>query len=234
MPRRSRVALNGVPLHIKLRAAPRRSCFIDDADYRTFLGWLGEALAANDCELHAYALMPNQVHLLLTPRKAESIAAVVMAMGRRYVQYFNRRHRRTGTLWESRYRSSLIQPETYLLDCQRFIEMRPVRAKLAKDAARYRWSSYGANALGKDDPLVSPHAVYEALGRGPAARQKKYLALFGLDADVKTSARIELALIQNQPLGNERFYAKIERLTGERREARPRGRPRLDAAQSAG
>jgi putative transposase len=212
------------------RADGRRMCFIDDADYQTFLEWLGEALADNDCELHAYALMPNQVHLLLTPRKAELIAAVVMAMGRRYVQYFNRRHGRTGTLWESRYRSSLIQPETYLLACQQFIETRPARSKRTKDHARYRWSSYAANALGKVDPVVVPHAMYVALGRGPATRQKKYLALFSGDPDVKTMARIEMALIQNQPLGNERFYAKIERLTGERREPRPRGRPRLEAS----
>lgn len=216
-----------------LRAAGRRSCFIDDEDYRTFLTWLGEALADHDCSLHAYVLLPNQVHLLLTPRKADAIAAVVMAMGRRYVQYFNHRHRRTGTLWESRYRSSLIQPETYLLDCQQFIETQPARTKLTQGLARYRWSSFGANALGKMDSLVSPHAVYDALGRGPSIRQKKYQARVTGKHDTEAMAQIELALKQNQPLGNERFYAKIERLVGERREARPRGRPRLETMDGA-
>ena len=212
-----------------LRADGRRSCFTDDQDYRTFRAWLGKALTDHDCSLHAYALLPKQVHLLFTPRKTDSAVAAVMAMGRRYVQYFNRRHRRTGTLWESRYRSSAIQPETFLLECQQFIEWQPEQFKITQNFARYRWSSYGANALRKVDPLVSPHAVYDALGRSPATRQKKYQAMISRKPDAATTASIALALMQNQPLGNERFYAKIERLVGERREARPRGRPKLAA-----
>jgi putative transposase len=139
--------LNGVPLHIVQRGHNRAPCFFSEEDYRNYLHWLGEALVKESASLHAYALMTNHVHLLITPTDATSISRIVMSLGRRYVQYVNRTYRRTGTLWDSRYKSSLVDADTYLLSCMRYIEMNPVRAAMVNDPAHYRWTSYRTNAL---------------------------------------------------------------------------------------
>ena len=227
MPRRPRIHLDGVPLHIVQRGHNREPCFFAEADYLAYLHWLGEALQKERCALHAYALMSNHVHLLLTPKRAESVPRLIIALGRRYVPYINTAYRRTGALWDSRYKSSLIQAETCLLACQRYIELNPVRAALVDDSAHYRWTSYRANALGQANPRLTPHPIYLALGRDDKQRQAAYRALFRTPLDKAAIDDIRLALNQNQPLGNQRFYARIEKLTGERREAKPRGRPRV-------
>jgi putative transposase len=232
MPRRPRVHLDGVPLHIVQRGHNREPCFFSEDDYHSYLHWLGEVLREADCALHAYVLMTNHVHLLLTPKKAEAVPRLIISLGRRYVQYVNRSYRRTGTLWDSRYKSSLVQAETYLLLCQRYIELNPVRAAMVDDPAHYRWTSYRANGLGIADNRISPHALYLALGRGDKQRQAAYRALFRTQLDRPAIEDIRLALNQSQPLGNERFYAKIEKMTGARREAKPRGRPRLESETS--
>ena len=226
MPRRSRIHLDGVPLHIVQRSHNREPCFFAEDDYASYLQWLGEALSAAECALHAYVLMTNHVHLLLTPKRAEAVPNLVISLGRRYVQYINRTYRRTGTLWDSRYKSSPVQAKTYLLVCQRYIELNPVRAALVEDPAHYRWTSYRANGLGQPDVRLTPHALYQALGRSEKERLAQYRGLFRAQLDRAAIDDIRLALNQSQPLGNARFYAKIERMTGQRREARPRGRPR--------
>jgi putative transposase len=147
-------------------------------------------------------------------------------LGRRYVQYVNRSYRRTGTQWDSRYKSSLVQAEAYLLACQRYIELNPVRAAMI-DAAHYRWTSYRANGRGPPDALLSPHSPYRALEHDDNARQAAYCALFRAQLDRAAVDDIRLALNQSQPLGNERFYGQIEKMTGVRREATARGRPRV-------
>lgn len=227
MPRRPRVHLDHVPLHIVQRGHNREPCFFTEEDYQSYLHWLGEALTEAGCVLHAYVLMTNHVHLLLTPVKAELVPKLVISLGRRYVQYINRTYRRTGTLWDSRYKSSLVQAEIYLLTCQRYIELNPVRAAMVEDPAHYRWSSYRANGLGQADVMVTPHSLYQALGRTGTERQAAYRALFRAHLDRDAIDDIRLAINQNQPLGNERFCAKIEQMTGIRREAKPRGRPRM-------
>jgi putative transposase len=229
MPRRPRVHLDGVPLHLVQRGHNREPCFFAEEDYQCYLHWLGEALIEAECSLHAYVLMTNHVHLLLTPKRAATVQKLVISLGRRYVQYINRSYRRTGTLWDSRYKSSLVQAETYLLACQRYIELNPVRAAMVDDPAHYRWTSYRANALGQADARLTPHTLYAALGRTDRSRQAAYRALFRAELDRAAIDDIRLALNQSQPLGNERFYARIEKMTGVRREARPRGRPRLEA-----
>lgn len=226
MPRRPRIHLDGVPLHIVQRGHNRQPCFFAEEDYHAYLHWLGEALRKEQCALHAYALMTNHVHLLLTPKKAEAVPRLIIALGRRYVQYINVTYRRTGTLWDSRYKSSLIQADTYLLACQRYIELNPVRAAMVEDPAHYRWTSYRINALGQASPLITPHALYRALGATDKARQSAYRALFRTQLDQAAIDDIRRALNQNQPLGNARFYARIEQMTGQRREPKPRGRPR--------
>jgi putative transposase len=190
------------------------------------LHWLGEALAEAGCALHAYVLMTNHVYLLLTPAKAEAVPKMVISLGRRYVQYINRTYRRTGTLWDSRYKSSFVQAESYLLACQRYIELNPVRAAMVEDPAHYRWTSYRANALGQMDPRLTPHPLYRALGQTGSDRRAAYRALFRPQLDRAAVDDIRLALNQGQPHGNSRFHDRIEKMTGIRREARPRGRPR--------
>jgi len=230
MPRRPRVHLDGVPLHIVQRGHNREPCFFGEDDYLSYLHWLGEALAEARCALHGYVLMTNHVHLLLTPKKAEAVPHLIISLGRRYVQYVNRTYRRTGTLWDSRYKSSLVQAETYLLAAQRYIELNPVRAAMVDDPAHYRWTSYRANALGQADARLTPHPLYMALGATDKDRQAVYRELFRSHLDQAAIDDIRLALNQNQPLGNERFLARIEKVTGMRREARPRGRPRSEDA----
>lgn len=232
MPRRPRIHLDGVPLHIVQRGHNRQPCFFAEDDYQRYRHWLGEALNDAACELHAYALMTNHVHLLLTPREAEAVPRLIMSLGRRYVQHINTTYRRSGTLWDSRYKSSLIHGDTYLLLCMRYIELNPVRAAMVEDPAHYRWTSYRANGLGQTDPLLTPHPLYLGLGATAAARRAAYRALFAHALDERTIADLRLALNQSQPLGNQRFYARIERLTGQRREAKPRGRPRIEHGQS--
>jgi putative transposase len=227
MPRRTRVHLDGIPLHIVQRGHNRAPCFFAEEDFYTYLHWLGEALKEADARLHAYVLMTNHVHLLLTPARAARVPALLMSLGRRYVQYVNRSYRRTGTLWDSRYKSSLIDADRYLLTCQRYVELNPVRAAMVDDPAQYRWSSYGAHALGQRDARLVPHPLYLALGADAAQRQTAYRALFRAHLSDAALTDIRLALNQSQPLGDGRFLAQIERALGERREARPRGRPRV-------
>jgi putative transposase len=229
MPRRPRIHLDGVPLHVVQRGHNREPCFFTEDDYSSYLHWLGEALAETGCALHAYVLMTNHVHLLLTPRKAESVPRLMISLGRRYVRHINRSYRRTGTLWDSRYKSSVVQAETYLLSCQRYIELNPVRAAMVQDPAHYRWTSYRGNGLGQMDARLSPHPLYLALGRQDKDRQAAYRELFRAQLDRAAIDDIRLALNQSQPLGGRRFSVKIEQMTGIRREARPRGRPRVDA-----
>jgi len=230
MPRRSRIQIDHVPLHIVQRGHNREPCFFTEDDYASYLHWLYEALTETECALHAYVLMTNHVHLLLTPKKAAAVPRLLMSLGRRYVQYVNRTYKRTGTLWDSRYKSSLVQAETYLLTCQRYIEMNPVRAAMVEDPAHYRWTSYRSHALGQPDARLTAHPLYLALGRSERERQSAYRALFRPQLDRAAIDDIRLALNQSQPLGNARFLARIEKVTGMRREVRPRGRPRTRLA----
>lgn len=226
MPRQPRVHLPGVPLHIVQRGHNREPCFFFERDYHCYLHWLNEALIATATTLHAYVLMTNHVHLLLTPSDAHAIPELVISLGRRYVQYINRSYRRTGTLWDSRYKSSIVQTETYFIACQRYIELNPVRAAMVEDPAHYRWSSYRHHAFGQPNPLLSPRSEYLALGLKAEARREAYRELFRQALDQNVIADIRIALDQGQPLGDARLYDMIERATGRRREARPRGRPR--------
>jgi putative transposase len=226
MPRRARIHLDGVPLHIVQRGHNREPCFFQDADYSCYLHWLGEALGETDCALHAYVLMTNHIHLLLTPKKASVVPKLLISLGRRYVQYINRSYRRSGTLWDSRYKSSLIQAEAYLLTCHRYIELNPVRAGIVGDPAHYPWSSYRANGLGRIDRRLTPHPIYLQLGDSDDRRQRGYRELFRAHLAQPAIADIRMAIKQNQPLGNSRFYARIEQCVGARREAKPIGRPR--------
>ena len=165
-------------LHIEQRGHNRDACFLNEQDYLAYLGWLDEALRQTGCQLHAYVLMTNHLHLLLTPERAKTIPKLLIALGRRYVQYFNRTYKLTGTLWDSRYKSSLVQADTYLLATMRYIELNPVRSCMVDDPAHYRWSSYRANALGQAQPRVTPHPVYTDIARDESERHAAYRQLY--------------------------------------------------------
>ena len=228
MPRRSRYHVDHVPLHIVQRGHNRERCFFSEADYTRYLRWLREALTEAECTLHAYVLMTNHVHLLLTPRSAAAVPGALISLGRRYVQHVNRAYGRTGTLWDGRYKSSLIQSNRYLLACQRYIELNPVRGGIVRDPADYPWSSYRTHAFGQQDELVTPHPLYWALGRDGPERQIAYRKLFGEPPEPSAMDDIRLAAKQSQPVGDRSFHAAAEDAIGARREARPQGRPSKD------
>ena len=225
MPRRPRIKLADVPQHLVQRGVNREPCFFAEEDCHCYLHWLQEAAADWRCAIHAYALMTNHVHLLVTSQTTEGPAKLMQSLGRRYVQYINRHYKRSGTLWEGRYKSSAVQAEDYLLACQRYIELNPVRADMVADPSQFRWSSYRRHAFGQADPIVTPHPLYLALGRSQEGRQSAYRALFRSQLDEAALADIRLAIAQGQPLGNDRFREAVCAATGVRQLLPRRGRP---------
>lgn len=178
MPRRPRIIVPNTPQHIIQRGNNRQACFFADEDYQFYLEWLKEYADKTESCIHAYVLMTNHVHLLVSAEKAESIGALMKWLGQRYTQYVNKMYKRSGTLWEGRYKSCPTQAETYLLACQRYIELNPVRADMVNHPAEYKWSSYAANAQGEDNSIITQHALYMALGLDVSARQAAYRELF--------------------------------------------------------
>jgi putative transposase len=168
----------GHPLHVIQRGRLQAACFFGEEDCVAYLGWLGRYARRHGCSVHAYVLMGNHVHLLLTPSRENGVAGLMRSLGERYARYAGEAHQRVGALWEERYEAVPVHVGRYLLSCMRYIELNPVRARVVEWPAEYRWSSYRANALGQDDALLTPHAHYCALGRGTGARQAAYRALF--------------------------------------------------------
>ena len=177
MPRPPRLIAPGVPLHVVQRGNNRGACFFDGRDCVRYLHFLLKAALEERCRIHAYCLMSNHVHLLLTPEDEAGCARLMKVVNQRHTQHMNRVHARTGTLWEGRYRSNVVFSARYVLACYRYIELNPVRAGLVRDPAQYPWSSYRTNAEGIPDPLIHPHGTYAALGRSAAARLAAYREL---------------------------------------------------------
>jgi len=228
MPRRARLAIPGIPWHIIQRGNNRSACFYAEDDCRYYLQTLTEQAERYGCNVHAYVLMTNHVHLLLTPNETDSASQLLKHVGQRYVQYINRTYQRTGTLWEGRFRSCLVQEENYVLTCYRYIELNPVRAGMVKDPSEYPWSSYRANALGEANEVITPHRLYIGLDREAEKRQQAYRALFKGRLDNRTVDTIREATNGNFALDNGRFKAEIEQMLQRRaRPGRP-GRPRLN------
>jgi putative transposase len=226
MPRQPRLILPGVAVHITQRGNNRSDCFRRDGDYMLYLLHLRELADGLGCEVHAYCLMTNHVHMLLTPPSPDTCTVLMRNLGQRYVQHFNRTHERTGTLWEGRYRSFLVESARYALACYRYIEQNPLRAKLVREPADYPWSSHRANAgLGKD-PLVRPHAEYLALSEDPVNRMQAYRSLFDNWLDAAELKKIREAAHSGLPLGSEAFKARMEIDLGRKlRHGKP-GRPK--------
>jgi putative transposase len=223
MARLPRFVLPGQPQHVIQRGNNRQIIFSDDADRRYFLAMLNDACQSFECRVHAYVLMTNHVHLLMTPDAETSIGQVMQSLGRRYVQYFNRRHHRTGTLWEGRYRATLVDSESYLLTCYRYIELNPVRAGMVDSPADYPWSSYRHNALGHPDSLVAAHALYQALGLSDSLRRQSYRGLFVAPIDKSQIDDIREATNKAWALGNDEFKDRMQRLLERQARPKPRG-----------
>lgn len=229
MARLSRMVIPGQPQHIIVRGNNRSEIFCCDADYRYYLEKLQAACKKHDCQVHAYVLMTNHVHLLMTPFSETGLSKALQMLGRYYVQYFNYCYRRTGTLWEGRYKATLIDSESYLLACMRYIELNPVRADMVADPAEYPWSSYRFNALGQIDDLVTPHIEFHRLGADDSTRQAAYRTLFNQSISETQINEIREATNKAWVLGDSRFKERIQSQLERRVEPIPRGGDRKSA-----
>jgi putative transposase len=199
MPRTLRIIIPGVAVHVIQRGHNRAACFRQDADYLVYLSH----------HVHAYCLMTNHVHLLLTPSSVGSCSGLMRDLGQRYVQYFNSRYVRTGTLWEGRFRSCLVESARYVLACYRYIELNPVRAAMVNHPGGYLWSSFAVNSGGRSDPFVAPHAEFGALASDGAKRQAAYRALFDTQLDEPLLRAIRDATNGGYPLASDSFKSKV-------------------------
>lgn len=226
MPRQPRYLVPDIPQHVIQRGVNRQAVFFDEGDYQLYLATLFDAAEQFGCQIHAFALMTNHTHLLVTPMAERAIPQVIQAIGRSYVQAINKKHDRTGTLWEGRYRASPVQDDLYFLTCQRYIELNPVRAGMVSDPAEYRFSSYCHNALRNCEPCLSPHPVYLALGSTPGTRRAAYRRLFRDHFDDENLGMIRKATNACLVIGDDAFQDRMENVLG--RPVRPghRGRPR--------
>jgi putative transposase len=216
-----------MPQHVTQRGNNRSVLFVRDSDYRFFLDNLRIECDRFGCLVHAYVLMTNHVHLLMTPSTASGISDVMQAVGRRYVRCFNDAYGRTGTLCQGRFKATVVDTDYYLLACYRYIELNPVRGGLVADPREYRWSSYGTNASGRVDPLITPHERYDAIGATPDERQRAYRALVAAAIPDATLDEIRRATNTGWALGGQRFRDEVAALLARRTQPATRGaRPR--------
>jgi putative transposase len=225
MARLPRLTVPGYPHHIIQRGNNRQAIFSSPADYQMFLGLLDENSHKFGVAVHAYVLMGNHVHLLATPSTEEGLPQMMQAVGRRYVRYFNDSQARSGTLWEGRYRSTLIETERYLLACMVYIDLNPVRAGLVQDAGDYSWSSYGRYVGLRVDRLVTPHPLYWTLGNTPFAREAAYAELVRAGTTREQQEALTRSALGGWALGSESFVADLQKRTERRVLKKQPGRP---------
>ncbi len=229
MARQPRFTIPGIPQHIIQRGNNRKPCFYTEGDYFRYLHDLSEVANKNQAIIHAYVLMTNHVHLLVTPQHEHSITHMMQDLGRKYVRYINQTYQRTGTLWEGRFKASLVDSDAYLLTCMRYIELNPVRANMVAHPDEYRWSSYTCNANGKVDRIVQPHPLYTALDKTTKQRQFAYRELFRMHhLEFDQIHAIRDALNQQLVLGRDDFKDKIEEMTNRQTRPLPLGRPKIE------
>ncbi len=223
MPRQPRAFLKNMPVHLIQRGNNRQACFFTERDYIVYLDKLREASLANGVAIHSFVLMTNHVHILCTPTNVDSISRMMQGIGRYYVRYVNSTYERSGTLWEGRFRASLVHSERYLLTVSRYIEMNPVRAFLVDHPEEYQWTSYHANGLGTKIKLLTPHPVYLRLGRSDSERLENYRALFESEISDLTMQKIRVAVNKSWALGDDKFKKYIEKQLGRVMPPLPRG-----------
>lgn len=225
MPRRARNYIPNLPYHIVQRGNNRQACFRNPEDYRRYLDLWQRFGRHHGVNVHAYCLMTNHVHLLVTPAADESISRTMKDVGSRYAQYVNKRYQRTGTLWEGRHRSSLVQTERYLLTCYRYVELNPVRAGMVRRPEEYPWSSYSMNSRG-DTGWLTPRDEYLQLGRDAKERGRAYRELFQGHVSDQDLKLIRKAVHYNQPVADACYRKHIESQYGITLGQMRRGRPR--------
>ncbi|HEX9720779.1 MAG TPA: transposase [Ramlibacter sp.] len=225
MARLPRLTIPGYPHHIIQRGNNRQPIFAANADYEYLLSLLDENARQAGVAIHAYVLMSNHFHVLATPETAEGIPQMMQAIGRRYVRYFNQRQGRTGTLWEGRYKSTLIQSERYLLACMVYIDLNPVRAALVSDPGDYPWSSHGHYVGRRHDRLITPHALYWALGNTPFARDAAYGELVRSGITAQQQRALTESALRGWALGEASYVAELQRRTARRVSKTHAGRP---------
>ena len=225
MPRKPRFFLPNVPVHMMIRGNSQQAIFAEEEDYFAYRSWLREASELYDCKIHAYVLMTNHVHILLSADDTRNISKLSQSVGRKYVPYFNHKYGKSGALWEGRFKASSVDSEFYLLACYRYIEMNPVRANMVKDASDYAWSSYHRNANGDTDMTITPHSVYLRLGITKDNRQRAYKALFEKTLSDELVSEIHQTNQTGTPLGSEKFKNQIEELLNVKVGYTKRGRP---------
>ena len=225
MPRKPRFFLPDMPVHVVQRGHSRQPVFLEDNDYCVYLGWLKEAAERYVCSIHAYVLMTNHIHILVTPEDKQGISLMMQYLGRRYVPYSNKIYGTSGSIWEGRFKSSLVSDDQYLFTCMRYIELNPVRSGMVRLPGQYAWSSYRANAQGKMNELITPHPLYDQLGKTKQCRLDAYKGLFKGHVDEEELVSIRNAWQTGTPLGNDRFKDLIERKlkckVGQDRRGRP-------------
>lgn len=225
MPRQPRLELQGIPLHVTQRGVNKCAIFLDDEDRRHFYGLLLDSMAKHSIAVHAWVFMDNHFHLLLTPLHTGTLSLAMRRMGQCYVQAFNRRHKRSGTLWQGRFKSCLVDSEQYLLAVYRYIELNPVRAAMVERPEQYRWSSIHANLNRHHDALVTPHLVFTALASDAATRRQIYSEWMQQAVSDEDLQRIRRHIQQERALGSKTFQGMMEKALGRPVVARPRGRP---------
>jgi putative transposase len=230
MARLPRLSLPGYPHHIIQRGNNRQAIFATAADYRFLLDLLNTHSRQFQVAVHAYVLMSNHFHLLLTPQDAQGLPRMMQAVGRSYVQYFNRKQQRSGTLWEGRYRSTVLQTERYLLQCMAYIDLNPVRAGMVTGPQEYPWSSYGHNTGQRADRLVSPHPLYWEMGNTPFAREANYQAWVQAGVDGSAQQALTDATLSGWALGDADFVADLQKRTERRISKSKVGRPQIARA----
>ena len=225
MARLPRLTLPGYPHHIIQRGNNRQLIFADTQDFEAMLALLGQNAQKFAVALLAYVLMDNHFHLLASPSSAEALPLMMQAVGRSYVRYFNQRHGRSGTLWEGRYRSTLIESERYLLACMVYLDLNPVRAGMVRQAADWRWSGHAHHVGARVDGLVTPHALYWALGNTPFAREAAYGALVQAGVSSQQQKALSDAALRGWALGGDDFVAALQKKSARRVSKAKAGRP---------
>ena len=223
MARLPRLNLPGIPQHVVQRGNNRQVCFFAEQDYTVYLSKLKEYSQKYKVAVHSYILMSNHVHLLLTPEEGDSVSRLIQSLGRYYVRYVNQTYGRSGTLWEGRYKSTLVDSDNYFLTVSRYIELNPVRANMVEHPVEYPWSSYQRNAMGKPIELLAPHDCYQSLGKDDKKRQEIYKSLFDQEIPDYTLKEIRDAINKAWVLGDDRFKKQIEKQTGRRASPMARG-----------
>ena len=226
MARLPRYSIINQPQHVILQGRKQQPVFHQQQDYQYFHDCLDAAAYNYNLKLHAYVLMPDHVHVLATPGNADSVSRVVQSIGRNYVQYFNELYDGVGTLWEGRYRATVIDGKHYLLTCSRYIELNPVRNQLVDRPQDYHWSSYAHNALAQTDEMITAANEYRKLGDSVKDCAKAYRKLFRPKLSQQQVQEITDATVKGWVLGDSKFARKIEKLSGRRASQLPKGRPR--------